>query len=118
MKGIYNISLFGFDFAVYFSKHAIKRCTEREVLPGAVIAALEGAEDGLGDTVKDNQYVVVHDGNQGISFVAQFHCRYEPSIDIMTVLDSADMVPTKQDDAEVWVPVQESLFNFAGTTAK
>jgi hypothetical protein len=118
MKGIYNISLFGFDFAVYFSRHALKRCTEREVLPGSVIAALEAAEEELGDTVKDNQYVVVHDGNQGISFVAQFHCRYEASIDIMTVLDSADMVPSKPGDAEVWVPVQENLFNFAGAAAK
>jgi hypothetical protein len=118
MKGIYHMSLFGFDFTVYFSRHAMKRCTEREVLPGAVIAALEAAEDNLGDTVKDNQYVVVHDGNQGISFVAQFHCRYEPSIDIMTVLDSADMVPAKPGDAEVWVPAQESLFAFAALSAK
>jgi hypothetical protein len=36
----------------------------------------------------------------------------------MTVLDSADMVPSKPGDAEVWVPVQENLFNFARAAAK
>lgn len=102
MNGVYFVNLFGFEFTVYFSKHALLRCHQRKVFPSIVIEALEAAEEKIGNKVKDNQNMIIHDIYNKISLVAQFHCRFESSIDILTVLDKADMIARKG-DIEIWV---------------
>lgn len=102
MKSVNYVKLFGFEFTVYFSRHAMMRCRQRKVLPETVIAALEAAEEQIGDQVKDNQNLIIHDASNDVSFVAQFHCRFESSIDILTVLDKASMV-ARQGDVEIWL---------------
>ncbi|SHF76487.1 hypothetical protein SAMN02746089_02515 [Caldanaerobius fijiensis DSM 17918] len=87
------VQMWGCDVDIQFSKHALKRISERNILKEIIINDLITSENKIGE-LKNNQRFALIDKTTNTTIIAQIR-DFGETIMIITVVDKAEKFKTK-----------------------